>query len=431
MKVKEKKLASGKLLLEVEANEKDVGNALQLASVAFAESMGLQPQAGKTVAEVAEERMGIKDLDSMVEQSAIEALVPFALDKKNIVALFPPKPQHSGSLRRGAPFAFTLEVTPKPAYELTSYDPVEITVPPFTIPEGAVDDQLKQMASGYTAYVSADPKPVEKGDCCLIAMECFEDGEPLKGLTTEGRTYVAGEGYMPKGFDEQIIGMSPGETKTFTFEGPSVDANMNEIVQKVDCTVTVKEIQKAVTPTIDDAWVKMNMPFYKSAQELRDSIAASLEQQGREEYGEFLRQAATVEAAKRFEGSIADEAYEAMRDTLVESIRAGLQQEGKTWEQFIEENGGEQQFGMMLMLQVRQFLVQRFALDAVYRHEKLSLTDEDIERAIHAMSPQANPKAMRKQMEGAGHGTEIREAAERMKAAQWLVDHAIVTELEG
>ena len=46
------------------------------------------------------------------------------------------------------------------------------------------------------------------------------------------------------------------------------------------------------------------------------------------------------------------------------------------------------------------------------------------------MNPQANPKAFRKQMEDAGHGAEIREAAERMKAAQWLVDHANITEVE-
>ena len=416
--------------MEVEANEKDVNNALQLAAVAFANSMGLQPQADKTVAEVAEERMGIKDLDSVVEQGAIEALVPFALDKKNIVALFPPKPKSAGALRRDKPFAFTLEVTLKPEYELTSYDPVEITVPKFEVPAEAVDAQLEQMASGYTAYVSAEPKPVEKGDCCLIAMECSENGEVLRGLTTEGRTYVAGEGYMPKGFDEQVIGMSPGETKTFTFEGPSVDENLNEVKQVVDCTVTVKEIQKAVRPTIDDEWVASNMPFYKSAQDLRDSIATSMERAQREEYDEFLRQSASAQAALRFEGSIPDEAYEAMRDTLVENIRAGLQQQGKTWEQFVEENGGEQQFGMMLMLQVRQFLTQRFALDAVYRHAKLTLTDEDIDAAVHAMNPSANSKAMREQMEQAGHGTEIREAAERMKAAQWLVDHAKITEVE-
>ena len=42
------------------------------------------------------------------------------------------------------------------------------------------------------------------------------------------------------------------------------------------------------------------------------------------------------------------------------------------------------------------------------------------------MSPQQNPKQVRNQMEQTGRGFALREAAERLKANRWLVDHAIV-----
>ena len=64
-----------------------------------------------------------------------------------------------------------------------------------------------------------------------------------------------------------------------------------------------------------------------------------------------------------------------------------------TYEQFIEQQGGEQQFNMMMMMQTREMLVQGYALDALFRHEKLVLTDEDIEAACRSMSPQQNPRA--------------------------------------
>ena len=44
-------------------------------------------------------------------------------------------------------------------------------------------------------------------DSCLLAMESYENGEKLPGLTTDARTYSAGAGLMPDGFDENIIGM--------------------------------------------------------------------------------------------------------------------------------------------------------------------------------------------------------------------------------
>lgn len=426
MKVTQKKIEPGKVRLEAIATAEEVGNALQAAHVAFAQSMGLQPQQGKTVVEVAEERMGIKNLDSVVESSAIEALVPLALDKKNLVPSFPPHAEPKSPFKRGRQFSFNVEVALKPEYELTSYDPVEITIPPFSVDESVVDDQVAEMAKRYTGFETADPKPIEKGDSCLLSMKCYENGEELKGLTTEGRTYTAGMGYMPEGFDENIMGMQPGETKTFTFEGPGIDEDYNEITQVIDCTVTIKEIQREAVPVIDDAWVARNMPMYKSCADLRGDIARNVERQAREQYETYKLQAAASEIARRFQGKIADEVYESMRGNLMNNIRMELQQQGKTWEDFVQENGGEQQLGMMLMLQTREMLVQGFALDAVFRHERLVLTDEDIEFACRSMNPQANPKQTRKQFEQSGRGFALRESAERMKANRWVLDHAVV-----
>ena len=66
-----------------------------------------------------------------------------------------------------------------------------------------------------------------------------------------------------------------GETKTFTFEGPGLDDDGNEIVETVECTATVKEVQKKVVPAIDDAWVAKNMPMFKDAAALRGSIRST------------------------------------------------------------------------------------------------------------------------------------------------------------
>ena len=128
MKVSMKKLDGNQVRLECVATPEEVNNALHAGQLGFAQSMGLRPEQGKTIAQVAEERMGIKNLDSIVEANAIDALVPFALDKKNLVPSFPPKAEPTSPLRRNQEFHFNLDVTPKATYELTSYEPVEVTV---------------------------------------------------------------------------------------------------------------------------------------------------------------------------------------------------------------------------------------------------------------------------------------------------------------
>ena len=132
------------------------------------------------------------------------------------------------------------------------------------------------------------------------------------------------------------------------------------------------------------------------------------------------------ELAKRFKGRIADEVYEAMSRNLMNSLRMQVQQQDMTWEQFIEQQGGEQQFNMMMMMQTRQMLVQGYALDALFRHEGLVVSDEDVNEACRAMNPQS-PLSVRRQMEESGRGFALREAAERIKANKWLLEHAKIT----
>ena len=188
----------------------------------------------------------------------------------------------------------------------------------------------------------------------------------------------------------------------------------------------MKEIQKKVAPVIDDAWVAKFMPMYKDVAAMRDDIRRGLNRQLSGEYENYKRNMAAGELAKRFKGSIADEVYESMSRNLMNNMRAEVEQQNMTWDQFVEQQGGEQQFNMMMMMQTRQMLVQGYALDALFRHEGLVVSDEDVQEACAAMNPQ-NPQGVRRQMEESGRGFALREAAERIKANKWLLEHADIT----
>lgn len=427
MKVTQKKASDGKLTLEAVASAKEVDSAFADAQLMFAQQTNLSPAQGKTIAQVAEETMGIKDLDTVVRPQVIEHLVPFALDKKDIVPAFPPKAVSQKEPKRGEECTFSIDVTVKPDYELTSYEPVSITVPPFAIDDREVEAQIAQMAESYAEYITEDPRPVGANDALLIAMECFDEkDEPIPALTIESRTYLVSAGLMPPSFDENIMGMNVGETKTFTFTGPGLDDEGNQVDQVVKCTATVKELQKKVIPAINDEWVSKNMPMFMNLAMMKGAIRSQLEEARRYEYDQLQRQLAASELAKRFEGKIDDAVYEAMRQTLMDNLRMQVTQQGMDMDAFIQQNGGEQQFGMMLMLQTRQNLIEGYSLDALYRHEKLTIDDEDLLDAARTMNPQ-QPQMVKERMLQSGYGYALRESAARMKANKWLVEHANIT----
>lgn len=422
MKVKQTKQEDGSLILHATATAAEVADALDKAQLSFAHQMSLPIHDGSPIADVAERELGIKDLDSMVQAQAIEYLGPFAVENKGIVPLYPPeKPSGKSPFKRGSAFEFEVSVTPKPIFKLTSYEPIAVTVEPFTIDPDEVERELHHAADSYARFVPVDPRPVQSDDCCLIDMKATLDGEPLDNLSYEGLTYVMDAGYMPPGFDESVKGMNVGETKTFTVDVPKYDSDGES--NSLECTVTVKGIQKRVLPEMTDEWVAENIPPHKSLADFKKDTEARLEQENRRQYDTYLRQAVASELAKRFEDKIPDGAFKAMQETMINRMRMELQQQGMTLEDYIEQAGGQQQFQMMLLMETRENLVQGYALDAVFQHEGLTLSDEDMDTACSALNPQ-DPKAVYEQMMQSGRGFALREMAERMKASRWLVEHA-------
>lgn len=426
MKVVKKKGENGFLRYDCTASSQDVSQVLNQASEQFCQQMGITPVAHKTPAQVVSERLGIKDLDTVIASQAIEMLIPRAVDKQGIVPAFTPDLHADMPLKRGRAFQFSLQVMPKPAYELSDYSPVKFVVQPFTSDEEEIDRQIGLMAKEYMAFVPTEEKPIHAGDSCKLKMETYKDGEPIPGLTIDGRSYTLGQDLMPKGFDEGLDGMVVGETRTFTFEGPGLDDDFNEIMETYETTVTLLENQKEVVPVVNDEWIKNNMPMYKDLADMRAKIGEEVDNERRKYYEDYKRNAAAAKLAERFDGRIADEVYEgAMRDEQ-RTMRQQVAAAGVSWDEFVEQQGGEQQVSMMMMMSMRQNLVQGYALDAYYRHEGLTYTDDDLNEACFQINPR-DPKYARRQMEKNGLGYALREAAERLRACKRLVETADIT----
>lgn len=422
MRVKQKKIDETTVQLNATASADEVTKAFDTVEQGLASRLGLVPDPTKTAARAIEEKLRIEDADAALASQAAQELVPYAIDEKGLIPANLPVPESDMKIERGKPYSFRIKVKTKDNLELSSYDPVEIKVPRFKFDESVVDEQLAQLPQRYPEFVTDDPHPVREGDVCSIALKASKDGERIEGLSTGRRTLSLGKGFMPDDFERQIIGMEPGQTRKFTFEAPSWDGD-GEATETFEATVTVLEMQKEVTPELDDAWLAVHMPMYKSVDDLRRTLRADLSKQARHQYDLQVASVAQVELGERFKGHIEDEAYESTAANIKNTLVTQLQQQGTTLDKFIEEQGGEQAFNMGLMMQARQTLLCDYALDALFQHEQIELTDDDVRDACADINPQ-NPMAVRQHMEQNGRGFALREIAQRHAASRWLVAHA-------
>ena len=106
MKVKQKKLADGKIELSATATAEEVNKAYDYVESSFAAKLGLRPDGEKSAEQAIKEHLKLKDVASVMQPQVMEALVPFALDAKDIVPISVPTPTSADTLKRGKPYSF-------------------------------------------------------------------------------------------------------------------------------------------------------------------------------------------------------------------------------------------------------------------------------------------------------------------------------------
>ncbi|WP_419029928.1 trigger factor, partial [Collinsella stercoris] len=113
----------------------------------------------------------------------------------------------------GTDYTYTVEFTLRPFAELSSYDAVEIEMPPAEVTEAEIDQQV-DMLMGYHATFEDVERAVEGSDYVTVDIKNVANAEALAG---EGRVIAMGAGHLPKEFDEGLLGMNVDETKTISW----------------------------------------------------------------------------------------------------------------------------------------------------------------------------------------------------------------------
>jgi trigger factor len=442
MKIKRSETPDGKIELQITASASKVQEAIQFVDFQLAMESGIAIQSPENLTAAVREKVGDAFYDSFIGVQVTQFLAPFAITAEKLAIIGAPRVTSTNvTVVPGEELSFTVVAVPRPSYEIEDFSPVSIRVPQVKISDSEIDQQLVMLAENHATSEKDDDRPVQSGDTVLLAVKATDGaGEELKPLTTERRPYVVGRGMLPASFDERIIGMDVGETRAFDLSSQDFDRNSpakagspdspdspdSPEAEKADAfsfTVTVLEQRKRVIPAITDAWVAENIPDISTVPELREEIR----KQGfahREQELTFMKSfLAATEFAKRFKGSIPDEIYELTRNEIAQSLQQNLAAQGKSIQEFIQEQGGEQQFSMQLMMQAREMLTQSFSLDALVRHLGLEVTDEDINATFRLMAP-GHEREAHMEFELTGRMYQIHEGALRNKANAWLVENA-------
>jgi trigger factor len=329
------------------------------------------------------EKMFKKDVLADVSSRLIQSSFIDALKEKDLRVVGRPKLDPPEiDLSRPYTYAATVEVAPSIAD--IDWKGMTLKRSQYRVGDAEVDTQLKMLQKNLARLQKiADLRPLREGDHALIDFEGFQDGRPYAGAPkTENFTLKVGAGAVIKEFDQQLIGMTAGETREFPVTFPAGYANKALAGQTVHFQVSLSEIREEILPEINDEFAKSAGRFETLA-ELKEKIFANLTQG----YEKRVEQELSEQV---FAGLLERSAFE-VPEALVEMELEGIIEEAER--SFSHRNTTLEDAGLS-----RDIIAGKYrdtALKQVKRHlilgkiidqEKLELSDDELNESLQQMA---------------------------------------------
>lgn len=387
---------------------------------------GFRP--GKAPRKILEQNFGGHEaVYGEITTDMINEIAPIAVDSQDVLFIANPDFDETGIVADGEDFTFTLSGKVKPEVELLSFDPVQIKMPAEEATAEEIDAQVEALRTYYYSFETIEDRAVAAGDFVMLNMACTAEDKPVQGLNSESRLVELGAGIIPAAMEEQIIGMSTGDSKSFDFsiEGDEDFAYLG--VSAIHADIAVKEIRTKIVPELDAEFAeKLGV---ESIDALREQLAEAINKQKAEQLPGLKEERCTKALAERVFGEVPVDYVTFTRQDILRDFYINLQQQGVTLDQFFAQQGiTADEFNKDLDEEAKEVAAQTLALDALYKHLELEITDEDIDKEFQVVD---DPAAVRKQWEDNGRMSELREAIRRRKATEWLIENAVVTLDEG
>ncbi|MBE6468626.1 MAG: trigger factor [Coriobacteriaceae bacterium] len=377
-------------------------------------------RAGKAPRPVVDNMLGRETVLAQATNELIGSFEPRVLNELDIVPVKDGNYQDIDIVKDREDYTYTVEFTLRPAPALSSYDPVEIEMPPAEVTEGEIQAQV-DMLMGYHATFEDVERAVENEDYVTADIKNVANAEALAG---EGRMLAVGAGSLPAAFDEALIGMKADETREISWT-PEVEGAPEAKVE-----VTVKSVRERKIPELTDEFVKENFGFDDIAA-MRDAVKLELEADKTSKLPQLKENRAVSKLAERLELEKMDEDYEqSVFQELGQNFLQSLSAQGMTLDTWLAANRlTSDQFVHDLHHQADDVARESLALDALARELKLEITDEDVDAEFERAGV-PDVKASRAQFEAEGRIPAVRDSIRRSKAVDWLVENAKVTEVD-
>jgi len=420
-------LEGNKVKLSVEVDEQEFESAVDAAFKKIAREVripGFRP--GKAPRRVLESHIGAGAGRAQALNDALPEYYSEAVLANEVDVIAPPDIEIIDGAESGT-IKFDAIVEVRPVVTITGYADLTIEIPSTTPSDEEIDAQLERFRNQY-GDLEVVERSADTGDYVTVDIEGSQNGEVLEGLVASAYLYEVGSAGIVPELDEQLVGASAGDTRSFDAPHPN-----GEEEDPLHFDVTVTEVKAKVLPELDDEFAAQASEFETMVAWRDDLVTRMTEVRKaqsqmivREKIGEALADLVTEDLP---EPLIAAEMNERLQDMAMR-----LQAQGLSLEQWLQFSGTDtEQFLDELKSTADRSARVDLALRAIALAEAIAVLEEDLDLEFEAVAArvQQDAEVVREQLTGAGHLPALKVDISKRKALDWLTESVTITDEAG
>jgi trigger factor len=273
---------------------------------------------------------------------------------------------------------YTVAIEVVPTIQLADFKTFSVEKPVVEVTDAEVDEAIKRIADQNRPYAAkAEGAKAETGDRVTISFKGSINGELFDGGTGEGIPVVIGAAQFIPGFEEQLVGIGTGETRTLKVSFPKNYTSEKLAGQPAEFETTATLIEAPGETKIDDEFAKtLGLESLDKLKEAaRERLVAEFAGATRQRVKRALLD--RLDDSHKFEAppSLIEEEFNLMWN----SIKAEMESSGKTFaDEDTTEEAAKDEYKKIADRRVRLGLV----LSEIGEKNKITVTDDEVSRAV-------------------------------------------------
>ena len=403
-------LSPTRVRLDIEVPFEDLGSYISDAYKTVATRVNIPGfRKGKVPAAMIDQRVGRGTVLDEAINSAIPDFYAQAAREHTVLVVGRPTVDVK-EFKDNEKLVFNVEVNIRPEVTLPDFSKITIEVDNAEVTDADIDEQVDELRARFGTLHTVE-RAVVKGDFVTIDLTARIDGAEVDGGKANEISYEVGSDRMIDGLDNALVGMSAGDTKTFTTQ--LVGQKDGETG---DVEIVVKAVKERELPTADDSFAKLASEF-DSLADLKKDFSERLARVKKLEQGAQARDLLVAKLLADLDIPVPD-------DLVLDEVNEHLAGEGR-----LEDETHRAEVDK----EVRDSIKSEFLLDSIVKLEDVQVNEIELTEYLIRMSQRygMGPEQFAQELQKAGQISSVVAEVTRAKALASVLGRISVVDKSG